>query len=107
MDMMLLLQMVLAAISGAVLYTIIGIAPRTDETAVLAPVTLVLVLAGLESVVILPFFNSAIVAKKLADSIPAAIACIPGGVMSAPMVDHAMVLNKHGMPDFSIRKMAS
>src|SRR5699024_711864 len=69
--------------------------------------TLVLVLAGLEPVVILTFFISAIVAKKLTDSIPVAIAGIPGGVMSAPMVDHAMVLKKHGMPDVSIRKMAS
>lgn len=107
MDMTLLIQMIIAAVSGAVLYTIIGIAPGTDETAVLAPVTMVLVLAGIEPVVILTFFISGIVAKKLTDSIPVAIAGIPGGVMSAPMVEHAMVLKKHGMPDVSIRKMAS
>lgn len=107
MDITLIMEMIIASALGAVLYTIIGIAPGTDETAVLAPVTLVLVLTGFEPIVILAFFISAIVAKKLTDSIPVAIAGIPGGVMSAPMVEHAMVLKKHGMPDVSIRKMAS
>src|SRR5690625_1045938 len=99
--------MITASVIGAILYTIIGIAPGTDETAVLAPVTLVLVLTGFKPIVILAFFIAAIVAKKLTDSIPVAIAGIPGGVMSAPMVEHAMVLKKHDMPDVSIRKMAS
>ncbi|PAV30513.1 tripartite tricarboxylate transporter TctA family protein [Virgibacillus profundi] len=107
MDLTIIIEMIAASVFGAVLYTIIGIAPGTDETAVLAPVTLVLVLTGMEPIVILAFFISAIVAKKLTDSIPVAIAGIPGGVMSAPMVEHAMVLKKHGMPDVSIRKMAS
>src|SRR5690625_5956608 len=101
------MEMIIASALGAMLYTIIGIAPGTDETAVLAPVTLVLVLTGFEPIVILAFFISAIVAKKLTDSIPVAVAGIPGGVMSAPMVEHAMVLKEHGMPDVSIRKMAS
>lgn len=107
MDVTLILEMITASVIGAILYTIIGIAPGTDETAVLAPVTLVLVLTGFEPIVILAFFISAIVAKKLTDSIPVAVAGIPGGVMSAPMVEHAMVLKEHGMPDVSIRKMAS
>lgn len=107
MDPSLIFQMIAAAALGAIIYTLIGIAPGTDETAVLAPVTLVLVLSGFEPVVILAFFISAIVAKKLTDSIPVAVAGIPGGVMAAPMVEHAMVLKKHGVPDLSIRKMAS
>ncbi|MCM3618368.1 tripartite tricarboxylate transporter permease [Sutcliffiella horikoshii] len=107
MDPILIIQMIIAAIIAASLYTLIGIAPGTDETAVLAPVTLVLVLTGFPPEVVLAFFMSAIVAKKLTDSIPVAVAGIPGGVMSAPMVDHAMVLKKYGSPDVSIRKMAS
>ncbi|SET99334.1 Tripartite tricarboxylate transporter TctA family protein [Salinibacillus kushneri] len=107
MDISLILQMILAAGIASVLYTLIGVAPGTDETAVLAPVTLVLVLTGFEPIVILTFFMAAIIAKKLTDSIPVAVAGIPGGVMSAPMVEHALVLKKHGMPDISIRKMAS
>lgn len=107
MDLTIILLMVLASVGGAVLYTIIGIAPGTDETAVLAPVTLALVLLNVSPYVILAFFISAIVAKKLTDSIPVAVAGIPGGVMAAPMVEHAMVLKEHGMADVSIRKMAS
>lgn len=105
--MMIILQMILASIGGAALYTLIGIAPGTDETAVLAPVTIALVLVGVSPYVILSFFIAAIVAKKLTDSIPVAIAGIPGGVMSAPMVEHAMVLKTHGLPDQSIKKMSS
>lgn len=107
MDVTIIIQMILAGVLGAILYTIIGIAPGTDETAVLAPVTIALALLGLSPHVILAFFISAIVAKKLTDSIPVAIAGIPGGVMAAPMVEHAMVLKQHGLPDVSIRKMAS
>ncbi|MBP1949807.1 tripartite tricarboxylate transporter permease [Virgibacillus litoralis] len=107
MDMMIILQMILASIGGAALYTLIGIAPGTDETAVLAPVTIALVLVGVSPYVILSFFIAAIVAKKLTDSIPVAVAGIPGGVMSAPMVEHAMVLKTHGLPDQSIKKMSS
>src|SRR5690625_6843975 len=107
MDQIIIMQMMLAGVLGAILYTIIGIAPGTDETAVLAPVTIALALLGLSPHVILAFFISAIVAKKLTDSIPVAIAGIPGGVMAAPMVEHAMVLKQHGLADVSIRKMAS
>ncbi|WP_164215138.1 tripartite tricarboxylate transporter permease [Virgibacillus sp. YIM 98842] len=107
MDAVIIIQMILASIGGAVLYTLIGIAPGTDETAVLAPVTIALALIGLSPYVILAFFISAIVAKKLSDSIPVAVAGIPGGVMAAPMVEHAMVLKQYGLPDVSIRKMAS
>jgi len=104
---MLLVQMVFASIIGSIVYTIIGVAPGTDETAVLAPITLAIVLMGVHPAVILSFFIAAIVAKKLADSIPVAVAGIPGGVMAAPMVEHAVVLKSHGKADLSIRKMAS
>src|SRR5699024_8490896 len=107
MDIVLIGQMVVVALLGAALYTIIGIAPGTDETAVLAPVTLVLVISGMVPILVLTFFIAAIVAKKLTDSIPVAVAGIPGGVMSAPMVEDAMVLKENGEPEASIRNMES
>ncbi|MBM7543088.1 tripartite tricarboxylate transporter permease [Amphibacillus cookii] len=107
MDVNLIIQMLLAAAAGTILYTLIGIAPGTDETAVLAPVTLVLILTGLEPIVVLSFFIASIVAKKLTDSIPVAVAGIPGGVMAAPMVEHAIVLKEYGKPELAIRKMVS
>jgi putative tricarboxylic transport membrane protein len=107
LDSTLILQMVAAALLAAAAYTVIGIAPGTDETATIAPVILVLVLSGFHPAIVLTFFISAIVACKLTDSIPVAVAGIPGGVMATPMVEHAMILKKHGMSDVSIRKMAS
>lgn len=107
MDALLLLQMLMAALIGVVVYTAIGVAPGTDETAVLAPVTLALVVAGVPLPVVLAFFMAAIVAKKLTDSIPVSVAGIPGGVMSAPMVEHAMILKREGHATLAIRKMAS
>ncbi|WP_147534550.1 tripartite tricarboxylate transporter permease [Bacillus marasmi] len=107
MDTIVIFQMIAAALIAAAAYTVIGIAPGTDETATIAPVTLALVLSGLHPAVILSFFIAAIVASKLTDSIPVALAGIPGGVMATPMVEHAMILKKHGMSDVSIRKMAS
>src|SRR5690625_3905227 len=107
MDPTMIMWMILASIAAAVLYTAIGVAPGTDETAVLAPVTLALVLVGIPIPVVFAFFMSAIVAKKLTDSIPVAVAGIPGGVMSAPMVEHAVQLKANGLAGSSIRKMAS
>ncbi|WP_172116215.1 tripartite tricarboxylate transporter permease [Halomonas hibernica] len=107
MDPVLLLQMLAAAIIAVVVYTAIGVAPGTDETAVLAPVILALVVAGIPLPVVLAFFMAAIVAKKLTDSIPVSVAGIPGGVMSAPMVEHALILKREGHATLAIRKMAS
>ena len=55
MDPSLLIQMIIAAIIGTILYTIIGIVPGTDETAVIAPVTMAVVLAGVSPIVVLTF----------------------------------------------------
>lgn len=107
MDISILLQMIIAATLAAVVYTIIGATPGADETATIAPITLILVLTGLEPVVVLTFFMSAIVASKLIDAVPISVAGIPAGVMSTPMVEHAQVLKKEGLADVSIRKIAS
>ena len=107
MGITIIIQMILASCIAAVMYTIIGAAPGADETATIAPVTLILVLTGLEPAVILAFFISAIVACKLIDAVPVSVAGIPAGVMSTPMVEHAMILKKNGLTDTSIRKIAS
>lgn len=107
MDIPILIQMILASCIATIMYTIIGACPGADETATIAPVTLILVLSGMEPVVILAFFISAIVACKLIDAVPVSVAGIPAGVMSTPMVEHAMTLKKNGLTDTSIRKIAS
>lgn len=107
MTTIILLQMVIAAVIGTVMYTIIGAMPGADETATLAPITLVLILAGVEPVVVLTFFMAAMIACKLIDAVPVSVAGIPAGVMSTPMIEHAMVLKRLGLTDLSIVKIAS
>lgn len=107
MSLLLILEMILAAVLAAGFYSVVGAMPGADETATIAPLTLVLVLAGLHPAVVLAFFVSAIVAAKLIDAVPVSIAGIPAGVMATPMVAHAMVLKRHGLTETSIRKIAS
>ena len=99
-------MMVAAILAAVVLYTFIGFIPGTDETGVLAPVTLAIILAGAPPHVVLAFFVSAVVTLNLMNGIPTALVGLPGGVMSAPLMDHAMVLRDKGLASDTIRKMA-
>lgn len=107
MELTLLLPMVLASLGAVVLYTLIGFVPGTDETSVLLPVTLTLVLAGVEPQVVLAFFIAAVITLNLTNSIPTALVGLPGGVLSAPMIDHALTLKREGLAAQTIRKMAA
>lgn len=107
MTALLLGQIVLAVLGAVALYTFIGFVPGTDETSVLAPVTLALVLAGAAPMVVLAFFISAIVTLNLMNAIPTALVGLPGGVMSAPMMEHSLELRRRGLAATTIRKMAA
>ena len=61
------LQAFLAAVIGGVIFSIIGIIPGTDETATMAPLTLVVVLLGFPPVVIFAWFVGILVAMQLSD----------------------------------------
>jgi len=100
-------QMFIAALAATFIYTIVGAIPGADETATVAPVTLVLILAGVEPIVVLSFFIAAIIACKLIDAVPISVAGIPAGVMSTPLVEHALILKAKGLADLSIRKIAA
>lgn len=104
-NLLIIIQMIVAALGATILYTIIGIIPGTDETSVLVPVTTVLVLLGLPELVILSFFIAAIVSLNLTDSIPTALTAIPGGVMATPLVDSSQHLKEKGLTTMSIKKM--
>ncbi|MBL1223693.1 tripartite tricarboxylate transporter permease [Enterococcus sp. BWR-S5] len=107
MDISLLLQMLLAIFGAIVLYTFIGFVPGTDETSVLMPVTLALVLSGVKPIVVLTFFIAAIITLNLMNAIPTALVGLPGGVMSTPMIEHALFLKDKGLAATSIKKMAT
>lgn len=107
MDIALLLQMPIAAIAAILLYTFIGFIPGTDETSVLVPVTLALVLAGVDPIVVLTFFIAAIVTLNLTNAIPTALVGLPGGVLSTPMMEHSLYLKDQGKAAETIKKMAA
>lgn len=107
MDIALLTQMLLAALGAIALYTFIGFIPGTDETSVLVPVTLALVLAGTAPIVVLTFFIAAIVTLNLTNAIPTALVGLPGGVMSTPMMDDSLYLKSKGRAAETIKKMAA
>lgn len=105
MDTLVLLQMFLAAIGAVIIYTIIGFIPGTDETSVLMPITLTVVLAGVEPIVVLTFFISAIVTLNLTNGIPTVLVGLPGGVMSSPMLEHSLFLKSMGLSALAIKKL--
>ena len=106
MTLTMLALMLAAVLAAVVLYSFIGFIPGTDETSVLAPVTLALVLSGAAPEVVLSFFISAIVTLNLMNAIPTALVGLPGGVMSAPLMEHAVLLRSRGLASTTIRKMA-
>lgn len=107
MDPTLLLSMLIAAVAAILLYTFIGFIPGTDETSVLVPVTLALALAGVDPAVLLTFFIAAIVTLNLTNAIPTALVGLPGGVLSAPMMEHSLYLKSQGRAAETIKKMAA
>lgn len=107
MDAMLIIQMIFAALGAVLIYTFIGFIPGTDETSVLMPITLTVVLAGTPPIVVLTFFIAAIVTLNLTNAIPTALVGLPGGVLSSPMLEHSLFLKDKGMSAIAIKKMAA
>ena len=106
MDITIIFQMVLMALAAVVIYTFIGFIPGTDETSVLMPITLAVIMTGLKPIVVLSFFISAIVTLNLINAIPTALVGLPGGVMSSPMIQHSLLLKAEGKSALVIKKMA-
>lgn len=104
---MLMLQAFLAAVAGGVIFSIIGIIPGTDETATMAPLTLILVLMGLPGEVLFSWFFGIIVAMQITHTIPTAMAALPGSTMAVPMVLNCSIAKRLGIPHIAMRKMAS
>lgn len=106
MDIILVFKMILAALLAVLIYTFIGFIPGTDETTVLMPITLTVVLSGAQPIIVLTFFIAAIVTLNLINAIPTALVGLPGGVMSSPMMEHSLYLKDKGMSAIVIKKMA-
>lgn len=107
MSILLLLEAFLASLIGGIIFSIVGIIPGTDETATMAPLTLVLVLLGLEPVVLYAWFIGIIVAMQISHTVPTAMAALPGSTMAVPMVRYSALAKRLGIPHVSMRKMAA
>ncbi len=107
MDTILIIQILAAILIATAIYIFIGFIPGTDETSVLLPVTLVIVLAQVQPMVVLAFFISAIVTLNFTNAMPTALAGLPGGVLSSPMIENAIHLKNEGMAAMTIKKMAA
>ena len=103
-DLWFLIQATVLSAVSALIYIIIGILPGTDETATMAPVALALLLARIDPLLVLSWFIAAIIAFKITDAIPVALAGIPGGVMAVPQVPDALYAKEHGLADALLRK---
>lgn len=105
--MNIIFQMILMALLAVLIYVIIGFIPGTDETSVLMPITLVIILAGVPPIAVLSFFISAIVTLNLTNAIPTVLVGLPGGVMSSPLLEDSLYLKSKGMSTILIKKMAA
>lgn len=107
MDASMIMWMVIAAFAAVTIYTFIGFIPGTDETSVLLPITLAIVLAGVPAQIVLTFFIASIVTLNLTNSMPTALVGLPGGVMSSPMIEHSIEIKAQGKSASTIKKMAA
>ena len=98
---------ILLAIVGGVVFTLIGLVSGSDETAVMVPATLIVILLGAPPEAVFAFFMAAVLSKHLTHAIPTALMGVPGDTTAAPMLDHANFMRRIGLPHIALRKMIS
>ncbi|MFD1206201.1 MULTISPECIES: tripartite tricarboxylate transporter permease [Sporosarcina] len=97
----------LFALAGALIFTLIGLISGTDETAIMVPITLLVILLGAPPEGVFAFFMAAVLSKHLTHAVPTALMGIPGDTTAVPLIDHANTLRRMGMPHIALRKMIS
>ena len=107
MNIEMIFWMIIASLIAVVIFTIIGFIPGTDETSVLLPITLTVVLSGVPAIVVLTFFIASIVTLNITNTMPTALVGLPGGVMSSPMIESSIYLKNRGKSTHLIKKMAA
>ena len=92
---------------GAIVFAAIGLVSGTDETAVVAPITLLVVLLGVPAAGVFSFFLAAVISKHITHAIPTTLLGIPGDTMAVPMLADAQQLRELGVPHIALRKAIS
>jgi hypothetical protein len=96
-----------AALTGGIIFSGIGLISGTDETATIAPLTLLVILLGFPPVAVFAWFIAAAVSKHMTHAIPTALMGVPGDTMAVPMLQDASILRRLGVPHIALRKMIS
>ncbi len=95
------------AVVGTIVFALIGLVSGTDETATIAPLTLLVILVGVPPAGVFAFFMSAIAAKHITHAIPTTLLGIPGDTMAVPLLRDAQMLRELGVPHIALRKAVS
>lgn len=95
------------ALVGTVVFALIGLVSGTDETATIAPLTLLVILLGVPPAGVFAFFMASIAAKHITHAIPTTLLGIPGDTMAAPLLRDAQMLRELGVPHIALRKAIS
>ncbi|WEG08275.1 tripartite tricarboxylate transporter permease [Microbacterium horticulturae] len=95
------------ALLGAIVFALIGLVSGTDETATVAPLTLLVILLGVPPAGVFAFFMASIAAKHVTHAIPTTLLGIPGDTMAAPLLRDAQMLRELGVPHIALRKAIS
>ncbi|GAA1844586.1 hypothetical protein GCM10009836_25040 [Pseudonocardia ailaonensis] len=107
MDPLTILVVLGFCVLGTLAFTLIGLVSGTDETATIAPLTLLVVLLGAPAPAVFGFFMSAMVAKHITHAIPTALLGIPGDTMAIPLMREANPMRGLGAPHVALCKMVS
>lgn len=95
------------ALIGAVAFGLLGLVSGTDETATIAPVTLLVILLGVPPIGVFAFFMASVCAKHITHAVPTTLLGIPGDTMAAPLLRDAQLLRDLGVPHIALRKAIS
>ena len=96
-----------AAFAGGIIFALVGLISGTDETATIAPLTLLIILLGFPPVAVFAWFIAAAVSKHMTHAIPTALMGVPGDTMAVPMLKDCSILRRLGVPHIALRKMIS
>lgn len=96
-----------AALAGGIIFALIGLISGTDETATIAPLTLLVILLGFPPAAVFAWFIAAAVSKHMTHAIPTALMGVPGDTMAVPMLKDCTILRRLGVPHIALRKMIS
>ena len=98
---------VLMGVIGAIVFTLIGVVSGTDETATIAPLTLVVILIGVPPAGVFTFFMAAAISKHMTHAVPTMLLGIPGDTLAVPVLEDAAKMRALGLPHLALRKAIS